>query len=307
MQELDTPLRVTWSFTAEGSPLDADAVRKVAHEIVEAGVMFVSLNGDPLRHPQIDELLRCFTGHACQVSLVVPDDQLLKPGLPLQSLALNLAPWFGAKKLDELGLAACLERIRGKGYEPLLWLAVLKKHLSEIPEVLDFCKRHGVGKIKLSNLPIDASFGRIDAGVIPRPADLRVVEAALRRAAADVRGDVALEIHDRFLWELLADGDATLEEYGGCQAANSLAHIDGAGQVHPCSSWLLPLGDLLTSSFEEIWASPLRQQVRHDIAATPPGCDGCHDYTECFAGCRGLSACFDFANQGRDPLCDGRR
>jgi len=307
MQELDTPLRVTWSFTADDSPLDADAVLKVAHEIVEAGVMFVSLNGNPLRHPQIDELLKVFADQACQVALVIPDDQHLQPGLVLQSLALNLAPWFEGKILDQQGLAACLERIRVIGYEPLLWLAVLNQHLPEIPTVLAFCRQHGVAKIKLSNLPIDANFGRIDAGVIPRPADLRQVEAALRRAVADVRGEVALEIHDRFLWELLADGDASLTEYGGCQAANSLAHIDAAGQVYPCSSWLLPLGSLLTSSFEEIWAAPLRQQVRNDIATTPEGCDGCRDYSDCFAGCRGLSAGFDFANQGRDPLCAGRR
>ncbi|PLY04449.1 MAG: hypothetical protein C0624_05770 [Desulfuromonas sp.] len=307
MQELDTPLRLSWSLSADGDTLDAAALLKVAHHIGEAGVMFVSLHGDPLRHPSIDELLECLAEHGCQVTLVVPDAHRLRADLPIHALALDLAPWFRADCLDEQGLAACLEQVRDKGFELLLWLAVMKQHLFEITTVLEFCRRIGVAKIKLSNLPIDANFGRIDAGVVPRPADLQQVEKTLRRAVSELQGTVALEVHDRFLWELLADGDAKLSEYGGCQAANSLAHVDALGQVHPCSSWLLPLGDLCTTSFEEIWAAPLRQQVRDDINAVPEGCVGCRDYHECFAGCRGLSACFDFANQGRDPLCAGRR
>ena len=79
------------------------------------------------------------------------------------------------------------------------------------------------------------------------------------------------------------------------------------GEVHPCDSWLRVLGNLADTSLEEIWASEARKAVRREIAETPDGCVGCRDLGECFAGCRGLSACFDFANQGRDPLCGGRR
>ena len=193
------------------------------------------------------------------------------------------------------------------GFEADLFLAPFASHLHDITKVLWFCAEHGIGKFKLSNLPISASVSARSAGQIPRPADLFEIAEDLRSVASAVRDKVSLEIHDRFLWELLDQGSANLSEYGGCQAGNSIAHVDERGVMYPCSSWPAPLGSLLKASVEEIWASPERRSLRKCVAKTPSGCRGCSDYQVCYAGCRGLSATFDFSNQGRDPLCDGRR
>ncbi len=307
MQEFDTPLRLTWEIAGKGAHLDAPRLLKVADAIAEAGVLFVTLEGDPLHHPAAAQLLERLAAGGCQVTAVVADPDGLDAGLPLAEVALDAGPRLGPESKGLGGLAAVLEEVRGRGFEPLLWLAPYKSYLTEITKLFRFCAECGVGRFKLSNLPISASFARLVPAEIPRPEDLQPLATELREAAGEVRGRVRLEVHDRFLWETLAEQSASLAEYGGCQAANSLAHVDAGGNVHPCSSWPERLGNLLVSSFEELWRSEPRRSIRQRIAEMPDSCAGCRDYQECFAGCRGLSACCDFANEGRDPLCGGRR
>jgi len=307
MQLLDTPLRITWELSGAEPSLDVDQAQHVAGEIADAGVLFVTLDGQPLHHPASRRILELLTCQGAQVLAVVDSPHNLSRELPLQRVALDAASCLGVDRVDFNELATRLEQVRDCGYEPLLWLAAFKSYLAEIPELLRFCMRHGVGRIKLSNLPLHASVERTEAVEIPRPDDLSRHAEALQRAAAETIGHVALEIHDRFLWEVMADDASSLAEYGGCQAANSLGHIDAQGDVYPCSSWPERLGSLLSESLDEIWASEARQVIRRSVATIPDGCSGCRDYQECFAGCRGLSACLDFSNLGRDPLCSGCR
>ena len=115
-----------------------------------------------------------------------------------------------------------------------------------------------------------------------------------------------LKILLSFLFLLFPDGGVARSEYGGCQAANSLAHIDSHGVVHPCVSWPQPLGSLLDHTLYDIWQGPSRQSARDEIAAVPSGCEGCRDYSIWFGGCRGLSR-LDHNLKGRDPMCKGPR
>jgi radical SAM protein with 4Fe4S-binding SPASM domain len=307
MQVLDTPLRLTWELNGRSPALDQKAALTVAREIAEAGVLFVTLDDAPFHHPAIREVLDELTSGGCQVTAVLPDAHGLVPEMPLAGLAIDAAPCLDGSTPDLNGLAACFEQARDMGYDPFLWLTPFKGYLSEIVRLFEFCSELEVGRFKLSNLPISASFSAIDAGDIPRPDDLRDIAVSLRVATQKIHGKVALEIHDRFLWEVLADQSVNLSEYGGCQAANSLAHVDSRGNVYPCSSWPERLGNLKETSLDMIWASTQRFTILKKIAEVPAGCNDCSDYSECFAGCRGLSASYDFMNEGRDPMCAGRR
>nr|NIS43769.1 SPASM domain-containing protein [Desulfuromonadales bacterium] len=117
-----------------------------------------------------------------------------------------------------------------------------------------------------------------------------------------------MDIHDRFIWEIFS-GPEVVEhsEYGGCQAANSLVHIDCGGDVWPCSSWPQSLGSLLEADLEEIWSGPQRMGVRREIAAEPVGCRSCRDYALCLGACRGLGRSLNQVGGERDPACPGPR
>jgi GeoRSP system SPASM domain protein len=159
----------------------------------------------------------------------------------------------------------------------------------------------------LPNAKIGASFRRSAAERLS-PGDVERLKVRLGPDAAARRAGVSLEIHDLFLWEILypAGGEGR-GEYGGCQAADSLGHVDADGWLHPCSSWPLRLGSLLERGVAEIWASPGRMAVRGEIAAVPAACLGCRDYPLCLGGCRGLAKVVNDHPDGRDPLCPAPR
>ena len=70
----------------------------------------------------------------------------------------------------------------------------------------------------------------------------------------------------------------------GCTAALYNMCVEPNGDVIPCQSYYHALGNILTSSWEEIWEHPLALQLRNrnDI---PEGCQTCDFLPECGGGC----------------------
>ena len=113
-----------------------------------------------------------------------------------------------------------------------------------------------------------------------------------------------MEIHDRFLWEIMTpELEQARSEYGGCQAGNSLGHVDAVGNVYACAAWPEAFGSLRDVSLDELWRSPERLAIRQKITEMPTGCLGCRDYALCLGGCRGLGGRLNRQGEGRDLMC----
>lgn len=307
---LDTPLRVTWDIHGRTDPLAADDLDRVARRLSTAGVFFVLLDEAPLAHPAIEGVLAGLAGGGCRVSVVLRGGEeefcRLSPRLALETVFLDAAH-LAADGDDHSRLTAAVERVRKQGFEPSVWLTPLRQNLHLIPPLLSFCRDRQIGRFKLPNIKINDRFGQPAGRALLRPDDLDRLERLLAHDPLPAKEGVTLEVHDRFLWErLIPEEEADRHGYGGCQAANSLGHVDGRGFLLPCSAWPESLGSLLTHSLEELWQSPLRHQVRREIAKVPPGCRSCRDYAVCLGGCRGLGRVFS-PGSGRDPLCRGPR
>ncbi len=306
---LDTPLRMTWDLHGPGGALTSGEILALARRLSEGGVFFVILDERPLAHPGILPALEILAEGGSQASVVTTGEagelRALAPTLPLAQVYLDAAPFLGEGALDSDGLGSALEALRDLGREPVLWLAPWRRFLPALPDLLAFCGERKVGRIKLPNLRISDNFAQSRDGGVPRPRDLEVLRSRPGGIPAIPPG-LALEIHDRFLWELLRPEEAVAEGYGGCQAGNSLGHLDERGELHPCSSWPQSLGSLLLEPLEALWRSPRRLALREEIEAVPAGCGGCRDYPLCLGGCRGLSRCLD-GEGGRDLLCPGPR
>lgn len=310
--QLDTPLRATWELhdpAGEISPL----TELVAEKLVYAGLFYVTLVTRPLAHPSIAGILTILRKGGMQVQATFAGSVGEWQGLGdlefLPEIAIDVNAFLvqGADYEWE-SLRQTLERLRQFGAKPALWMVPDRERLPLLPQLCDFCRRHGVTRIKLPNTPVDASFSARQANSLPTPVQL----AALRAVVIDpvaLRSGLTLEVHDLFLWEILFPGEREngRSEYGGCQAANSLAHVAANGMVHPCSSWPYALGSLLEQDFAAIWQQGERSVILEKIAALPVGCDGCGDYEQCFGGCRGLVESLGCADNGRDLLCAGRR
>ncbi len=302
---LDTPVRISWRF-APAAPLSRGDLLRIAGRLVEGGVFFVYLDGRPLLHPDVEELLDTLANTGIRISLVSggsPEEVgVLSPGLPLAQLDMEIIDRDGLSR-DVLGRT--LEDVRGCGYDPGLLLRPFASRLSWFPELLTVARELGVTRVRLPNLPLDGEEAPLDAAELPGPKDLERLRRSLAPGCAT---GLSLEIHDLFIWELFhGDDGAQRAEYGGCQAGNSLGHVDAAGTLHPCASWPGALGSLREHSLAELWASPARFSVRAELERIPPGCRACTGYELCFGGCRGLACIFDLHGDGRDPLCVGPR
>lgn len=305
---LDAPLRLTWDIHHPGRFLPASDLLLIADRLLAGGVFFVLLDGRPLAHEACAELV-AHLAVGCQTSLVVsPEDEnliRLGSGWPLRELFLDVTECADQPASPiEKAVAA----LRALGYSPSLLLRPSTRNLRSLPALADLCRRLGIARLKLPNARIAGEDQDPLEPGLPGPAEVDALRRLVGEDGAVVRRDLDIEVHDLFIWEILfAEGAQGRSEYGGCQAANSLGHVDSLGNLFPCSSWPLVLGSLLTADLEELWQSPLRHGVRSAIARLPAACGDCRDLPLCLGGCRGLAETFKMKSEGRDLMCRGSR
>lgn len=306
---LDTPVRLTWDLHGPGAVADARGMLAIADRIAAAGVFFVTLEERPLAHPVIAGVLERLAAGGCVPAVACTGSEAELAGLeslkaPGPAVQLDLAAFIVEGSLDEGRLRDVFARLQQSGVETTLRLTPLKSNLQVIPRLFDFCREVGGQRFKLPNARIGDTFHSISPADLPRWSDLEAFREGWARQAPKWSATLQLEIHDRFLWEIMTPGhDQARSEYGGCQAANSLGHVDAGGTVYACAAWPEPLGSLRDRSLDDIWQSPVRIAIRERIARIPAGCLGCRDYPLCLGGCRGLGELLNQTGDGRDLMC----
>lgn len=309
---LDAPLRATWDLWDQGHCLPDAQALSVCEKICDAGLFFLTLGRRPLMHPALEPILFQLAGSGIRRTLLTgaadAELRVLSHLSPDNEILLDLDPLAARGTLSFDALEKAVAAVRTLGFEPGLALTPLRDHLQYLPGLFRLCRRLGLERFKLPNMGINVNSFDSQRLQVARPQDIEVFAELMRPELAELAGGPLLEVHDLFLWEILASsGEQGRSEYGGCQAGNSLAHIDCLGHLHPCASWLLDLGSLLEADFSDLWDTAMRYHVREEVAAVPAGCAGCKDYPGCLGGCRGLSLCLGGPGQGRDLMCGGRR
>jgi GeoRSP system SPASM domain protein len=307
---LDTPLRATWDLHDGRSGMPSPLAAQVAQRLTDAQVFYLTLDLHPLLHADVVDLVRDLSAAGCQVEVCTGSsaDELARlPELPeTVPVLLDVAPFCLADGLDFVGLGKIMDDFRAMGRIPVFSLVPNRDNIGLLGALFAFSQRAGIARFKLPNLRINDTFRQTCQPFMVTPSDLDRLRLQVSDAAA-FRSGLQLDVHDLFLWEILfPDGGTARSEYGGCQAANSLAHVDLQATVHPCNSWPHPLGHLAVASFDVIWSSPDRLAIRQNVAMQPAGCCNCRDYAICFGGCRGLARELPTID-GRDPMCAGRR
>ncbi len=157
-----------------------------------------------------------------------------------------------------------------------------------LPKILKDFAESGAEELHLPN--VNAVRALATKGHIPVPRAEQI-----RKAAERIAGDpVPLEgkrlvVHDFFLCRALRDvyagEEKTRVEFSGCEAGTRLVYVDWDGNVYPCDSIPIRLGNLLETPFDRIWGSPARRRVVEAIHSVPVDCDSCIAHS----GCRGLA------------------
>lgn len=183
------------------------------------------------------------------------------------------------------------------GIASLRWIPE-RGSLGKLQDILAAAVSSGFG-LTLPNRPAnDISSRRINN--LPLPEEIKELDGNRILEVIQSTGTDHLRIHDFIISEFLG---LPGPEPGGCEAANSIAFIDIEGVVYPCSSLLIPLGDLNKDGFADIWKNPTRDRIRRDLKELPLLCRSCSLFAACQGGCRGIVYHL-FGHYGApDPLC----
>lgn len=157
-----------------------------------------------------------------------------------------------------------------------------------LPNVLEEFAASAAEELHLPNVNAVRALAAKGHIPVPRSGQLREVRAKLAESRIPLDGK-RLVVHDFFLCRMLRDlfpeEAGNRVDFSGCQAASRLAYVDWEGDVYPCDSIPIRLGNLLATPFERIWRSPQRMRVVEAIQSVPADCDTCMEHS----GCRGLA------------------
>jgi radical SAM protein with 4Fe4S-binding SPASM domain len=147
-----------------------------------------------------------------------------------------------------------------------------------------FLRGLGVRRFAM-NLYIPSEPGRRPAGsadplLLPYSASGPVIEGVRRAARAEGMTFYWYSPIPHCIYNPVARGLGNKS----CAAMDGLLSVSPSGDVLPCSSYPLPMGNLLTARFRDIWFSPQAAHFK-DKRYAPPGCVGCDSFTACQAAC----------------------
>jgi radical SAM protein with 4Fe4S-binding SPASM domain len=156
---------------------------------------------------------------------------------------------------------------------------MLHTNIHKIPDTLDFLAQLGVPTIGLNAL-IYAGNG-LTVGTGLKESELQpLLDLAVKKTS---------EHDQRLIWYTptqYCQFDPIQQNLGvkGCSAALYSMCIESNGDVLPCQSYYQPLGNLLTSEWDEIWNHDLSVQLR-ERRNLPAKCNSCTLVPECGGGC----------------------
>lgn len=274
--------------------------REVLNKISEIGIPHVILTGgEATLHPDFLEIVRYADSLGLVVGLnsngrAISDSkfmhQIAQAGLNHVQITLGSCypevhdSMMGARSFHQTvkGISAAVD----SGVHVITNTTLIRSNISHVEEIIDFIYERGVRTFAMN--------GMIFAGGgFANPEALHADELAALLAGikqhADSKGM-------RFLWY-------TPTEYclfspfeigigvKRCNAGEYSICIEPNGDVLPCQSYYVPVGNILHDSWEQIWESDLfrsfrDRKVEPAVSGLPEECRHCPDYSVCGGGCR---------------------
>lgn len=290
--ELKTPIRIYWDLPAGDSDL---ACLDIAEQIVRLKILSLDLNAAANSSPQIYlSLLERFSSVPIALSLTIPLSVLTKERYTeilryrFKNLYLLLDDAAALASINPAELKTAGGPALGISFD------VTEKNYLQLPQVYSFCAAHGLSLV----LPMQRLLqggGFFALSQVQR----QKLSTAIKEIVKPDKMQVV--IHDPFLWRVFFP---TLHfPEGSCQAANTMLAISANGDVYPCPSLPVTLGNLKDTDLPSIAHSSEKKGLRERLLKLPTGCDGCIELVGCFGGCRGRGYVATGSWDQPDPGC----
>lgn len=172
---------------------------------------------------------------------------------------------------------AGIRRLKARGVPVVLKCVVMERNAAEISTISELatelgCQVHFDLEISPKN---DGSQG--PKACVPNDAAWLVAAEKVLNAKAAYKSGAKQPSREFRLAE------------GPCGAGRRTAHVGPTGNVHPCTQWVSPVGNLRTSSFREVWRqSTVLQEVRKTRVGDFEACARC-ELLEICSPCMALS------------------
>jgi len=274
--EFSLPTRVRWDVDFGGR---VGRPKRIARQIREITPWFVELRieGDK----GIDELSAIFTEiHKCHPKVEAT------VGLTARAVAASrwgypMAFVWAIEGGDTF--SRCIpEDARAVSFTPD------EETIHLLPQVLEDFAESGAKELHLPNVNAVRALAAVGHIPVASSGQFRELSQELDSSRIPLGGK-RIVVHDFFLCRLLRnvfpDEGGKRVEFSACEAGTRLAYVDWDGNVYPCDSIPIRLGNLLETPFERIWGSPQRMRVVEAIHSVPVDCDSCIAHS----GCRGLA------------------
>ena len=293
--ELKIPIRLYWDLPASPSAAGLD-YPDVCAQIAALKILSLAITetSGSLSDGCL-AILERLNNHPIAVSLTVAPGAVDPARLAFLQ-ALNVRQLLiRAADADDLQSVARLRN--GAGAKPPLGVSFEADadNYRLLPEVLSFCVEND---IQCLVLPMQ----RLKAGAdCFRPDRSERDELCIRLAGIKRPSTFKITIHDPFLWRVFFPSIPFPD--GSCQAANTMLHIAGNGDVHPCPTLPYRLGNLMNGTLRAIVESAQKKELRERLTRPPVGCAGCAELEQCRGGCRGRGYFLTRTLDGADPGC----
>lgn len=289
LPELATPIRIYWDLT----PLPAEPPDhgKIAAALAALKILNLDLIATGQSIPPVccSVIKTCLAGRM-GVTLTVSPGAL--DGTAAEALALNPPKeiLYELNSFAELqSLTPFPAAITGISF-PLG-----DKNWGQIADVIRFCAEHGIKRLVF---PMQRLYRGETPFHVPAHG-LTAIAASL--ASFTAPPDLRITAHDPFVWRSIFPH--TPFPNGRCQAANTMLSIDQNGVVYPCPVMPIALGDLKTTSLQEIARGVAKKELRNFLLQSPGECSDCPDVAACTGGCRGRSERLFGTWNRLDPGC----
>ncbi|MGZ8474237.1 MAG: SPASM domain-containing protein [Candidatus Deferrimicrobiaceae bacterium] len=296
--DFSVPVRIRWDVDFRER---SGRVKRIAGRIAEASPLFVELHISGKRG--LSEL----SGVLAELQKTGPRVSVHLPLLPQASGVTRRG--YPVDYVWNVGAAAGFVPRLPEGATAISFIPD-EETAEELPKVLAEFAGSGLSELHLPN--VNAVRAVAARGHVPVPGidRLRAVAAAVASLGLSFPGK-RLVVHDFFLWKALSrifpgsTGDRV--EFAGCRAGTALAYVDWEGNLYPCDSLPIRLGNLDERTFEEVWNAPARGRVVDAVRSTPWTCEGCAEESGCLGGCRGMAYLVSGSLDAPDPACAGER
>ena len=298
--------------------MSVELFAKIARQIFPSShLVALSCEAEPTMHSRFDEILRIVGETKGPAYLMTTNATTLTErrvqalfdcdmaGLNISIDGATAATFERIRQRGKFeGVVRAIDRInrvkasRGWGRDDTPQLQInytlMRSTVRELPRMVELCREWQVHRLTLQHVYVVAQTGLQDESLVHEPA---LSDRILRecQATCDAYG-----IRTTFPMLFAPDPDPVpadeapagrpgeadplvAEPSLSCYAPWRMLRIRWNGTVHPCDLWNShPIGDLRTSTFEEIWNSPQYLRLRWDHARrqpTHPSCVGCNMIT----------------------------